>query len=556
MSVVAGRTGSRLVGSGPDRSGTPDRPAARGLRWSLVVVEGATTASDVEGSESGEPTGELTGELTDETVPPDAGPAWRGPVAWAGAMLLFLVASGGPVFWARAELADVTVPLVSDIWVQGLLVIAAGLVLAFCGDGLEVLRHDRLALASLGVFLVVMLLSAAWSLDSTRTLEQWIVLAFASAAALFGGAWLDRGQVVAALFVAVHVGIVISAFADLRDWPIALVGDDLAGVFASTDMMGMIALLAAATTVMLMVTVLRRTPEERLALAEERAASGKRGLRMPSMLTINKLRRAATMAQRGQSPTGGGKPMSPRSPGQVMQYRTMARGRRRRLGNKVRSSALLRIAITVLFLGVLVLDGLLWWRSQSYGALFAVIATAIVMLVVGLTMPGAGEGGRRAAAGVITAAAAVGVVLLIVFRETVAEWFDRDGTWSGRTTVWDGVLDGVRDRPLHGFGYEAGTGIAGFGTRSGFLQILVAAGIIGLIALVWLMLLVLARASSAAVMRPDALGVWVVGMAAYGIAANVNESFVSAWSLPWLLLVFALGHAVRRREERFDDAAL
>ncbi len=513
-----------------------------------MVDEGVTATDEVE----------MTAFDDDLGVGDAAGPAWRSPVAWVGAILLFLVASGGPVFWARAELADVTVPLVSDIWVQAVLVVAAGLVLAFSGDALELLRLDKLALGSLGAFLVILLLSAAWSLDGTRTVEQWILLAFASAAALFGGASLDRGQVLTALFVAVHIGIAISAFSDLRDWPIAIVGDDLAGVFGSTDLMGMVALLAAATTVMLMVVVLRRTPEERLAIAEEKAArGGGGGFRMPSMLTINKMRRAATMAQRGQ-PMGGGKSMTPRSPGQAMQYRTMARGRRRRAGRlaKVRSSALLRLGITALLVGVLVLDGFLWWRSQSYGALFAVAATAVVMLVVGLSLPGAGEGGRRAAAGVVSVLAAAGVVLLIVFRETVADWFDRDGTWSGRTTLWDGVLDVVGDRPIHGFGFEAGTGVAGFGTRSGFLQVLLAAGAIGLIALVWLMLLVLRRAASAAIMRPDPLGVWVVGMAAYGIAANVNESFVSAWSLPWLLLVFALGHAVARREARFDDVTL
>ncbi|MEX2625524.1 MAG: O-antigen ligase family protein [Ilumatobacteraceae bacterium] len=498
----------------------------------------------------------------DLTPEPDdgSGPSWATPVAWIGAIVLFLVASGGPVTWARAELADVTGPLISDIWVQAILVVSAGLVLAFSAAGWDLLRHDRLVLGSVGVLLAVLLFSAAWSLDGTRTVEQWILLVFASAAALFGGVALERTQVLTALFLAVHVGILVSVVADLRDWPVALVGDDLAGVFGSTDMMGMIALLAAAATVMIMVAVLRRTPEERLAIAEEKAArgGGGGGFRMPSMGSINKIRRAADLAQRGQSPASS-RSMTPSTPGQAMQFRTMARAQKRRSRGSlagVRSSNLMRIGVSVLLVTVLVLDAFIWWRTQSYGSLFAIVATAIVMLVVGLSLPGAGEGGRRAAAGIVSVIAAAGAVLLVVFRETVAEQFDRAGTWSGRTTLWDGVLDGVADRPIHGFGFEAGAEAAGFGTRSGFLQILVAAGAIGLIALVWLMALTLRRTASGALLRPDALGVWVVGMAAYGIAANVNESFVSAWSLPWLLLLFALGHAVRRREERDGAIAL
>lgn len=499
---------------------------------------------------------------TDEPALDGAPPGWTSPLAWVGAMALLLVASGGPVFWARSELASLDSRPEADIWVQGALVIAAGLVLAFSGAALDHLRHDRSALVAVGLFLGLILVSTLWSLDRTSTFQQWILMAFALAAALFGGAWLVRTEVLTALFVAVHVGIAISAFADLRSWPIAAGGsgaggfgagrgNDLAGVYGTTDQMGMMALLGAATTVMLMVVLLAPTPEERLARAEARAAGGG-GFRMPSMRTFHQARQLGRMAQRGQlSPTRG----QPRSLSQARQIQNQARWQRRRAQrlDVVRSSTALRFGTAALLLGVLVLDGFLWWRSQSYGALFAVVATAIVMLLVALSMPGANESSRRSAAGVLGVVVVGGVVALIVFRDTVADWFDRDGTWSGRTTLWDVTIEVIRDRPIHGFGFDGAIGLAGLGPRSGYLQTAVGLGLLGLAALLWLGLVAMRRAIQAATMRPDGLSVWVAGMVAYGLAANVNESFVSPFSVPLLLLVFGLGHAIRRLEERPDD---
>lgn len=482
-------------------------------------------------------------------------PAWTSPLAWFGAALLLLVASGGPVLWARSELADVTGRLEDDIWVQGLLVVAAGLVLAFSGVALDHLRHDRVALIATAVFVTLILVSTLWSLDRTQTFQQWILIAFATAAALFGGAWLARTEVLTALFVALHIGIAISAFADLRSWPIAGGGGDLAGVYATTDHMGMMALLAAATTVMLMVVLLAPTPEERLARAEARAAGGSGGFQMPSMRSLHQARQIGRMAQRGQLAPSR---MQPRSLSQARQLQNQARWQRRRAKRleRVRSSIVLRLGSVLLLLGVLVLDGFLWWRSQSYGAIFAIAATAVVMLIAGLSRPGGSEGSRRAAAGVIAVVAVGGVVALIVFRETVAGWFDRDATWSGRTTLWDATIDVVRERPMHGFGFDGGLGLAGIGLRSGYLQTAVGLGLLGLAALLWIGLVALRRAGAAATSRPDALSVWVVGMVAYGLAANVNESFVTAFSVPWLLLVFGLGHAIRRLEERPDEISM
>lgn len=479
-------------------------------------------------------------------------PAWTSPLAWLGTALLLLVASGGPVLWARAELAEVDGRLENDIWIQGLLVVSAGLVLAFSGAALDHLRHDRAALIASGLFLALILASTLWSLDRTQTFQQWILLTFATTAALFGGAWLARTEVLTALFVALHIGIAISAFADLRSWPIAGGGGDLAGVYVTTDHMGMMALLAAATTLMLMVVLLTPTPEERLARAEAKAARGEGGSKMPSMRSLHEARQIGRMAQRGQLAPNR---MQPRSVSQARQLQNQARWQRRRAKrfDRVRSSVALRFGSAILLLGVLTLDGFLWWRSQSYGALFAIVATAVVMLIVALSLPGGSEGSRRTGAGLIAVVAVGGVIALIVFRETVAGWFDRDATWSGRTQLWDATIDVIRERPVHGFGFDGGPGLAGLGARSGYLQTAVGVGLLGLAALLWIGLVALRRAWAAATSRPDALSVWAVGMVAYGLAANVNESFVTAFSVPWLLLVFGLGHAVRRLEERPDE---
>lgn len=484
----------------------------------------------------------------------ESGPSWQAPVAWVAAIVLLLVASGGPVFWARGELASLTTGIGDDIWIQALYVVAAGLVVAFCGRGVELLRADVTAFVAVGIFVAVLAASAIWSSDSSRTFAQVLLIAFGSAAALLGGATLGRTQVLTALFAAVQIGIVVSVVADLRDWPSSTNGaGDLTGVFGSNDAMGMIALLAAASTVMIMVVVLGRTPEEKLAAA---AAGGSNRFRLPSMRTFNDAKRFSRMAQTGN--LGSMAPRTPTSPGQVTQMPRMMRSRRMRAGSLggVRASGGRRIAVSILLGGVLALDGLLWWLSQSWGSLFAVSVTAVVMLVAGLCLPGPGESTRRTAAGVVALVAVAATVALVVFRERVAEHFDREPTWSGRTTTWDAALDVARDRPMHGFGFDPGSGAGAFGVQSGFVQILLGAGLLGLVTLLFVMFVALRRSVSAAMLRPDALGVWVVGMAAYGIAANVNESFVSAFSLPWLLLVFALGHAVARREERYDELRL
>jgi hypothetical protein len=495
-----------------------------------------------------EPAADL-GSLDDTT-----GPAWRTPVAWVASIVLLLVASGGPVTWARAELADLTVAPADDIWIQAVFLVAAGLVVAFCGDGVALLRHDRAVLIPIGIFLALLAVSTAWSDDSARTFEQMLLITFGTAAALVGGSWLGRTQVLTSLWIALHLGVLFSAFAHLREWPLAADGaGDLTGLFGTTDTMGMIAVLAVASSIMMMVVVLGRTPEEKLAAAEAKATGG--GLRMPSMRNINQLTRYGKAAQRGQLPPGGAGMRAPRTPGQAMQYRTMARGRRQRAGSMggLKASSLGRLATTVVLVGFVTIDLMSLWLSQSYGALFAVTIAAVVMLVVGLCLPGSSESTRRGVAGVVTVVSAAAIVALVVFRETVGDWFDRDGTWSGRTTLWDAVLREARERPLHGFGFEAGSGTGATDARSGFLQILLGVGLLGLMSLVVVMIVALRRSGSAAMIRPDTLAVWTVGLVAFGIAANVNESYVSAFSLPWLLLVFGLGHAVARREERFDD---
>lgn len=531
--VVAGRT-------------TPGYPAAsphRRVRYREPVTV-----------ETSEATQEIVVDDPVDVPPPGGPPGWTSPLAWFGAMLLLLVASGGPVLWARVELADVTGPLADDIWIQGVLVVAAGLVVAFSGPAIDHLRLDGGVLVALGAFLGLILVSALWSLDRTSTFQQWILMAFAMAAALFGGAWLARTEVLTALFVALHIGMAISVVADLRSWPGADAGDDLRGIYPSTDHMGMMALLAAATTVMLMVVLLAPTAEERAARAEERATRGG-GSRMPSMRTFYQARQLGRMAQRGQMSPGRAQP---RSLSQARQIQNQARWQRRRASRvaQVRSSMMLRLACAVLLLSVVALDGFLWWRSQSYGALFAVSATAVIIVIAALALPGPTESSRRSGAGLIAVLAVGGVVALIVFRETVAEWFERDATWSGRTGIWDATIDVIRERPIHGFGFDGGPGIAGSGVRSGYLQTGAGLGLLGLAALGWIGVIALRRTWEAASNRPDALSVWVVGMVAYGLAANVNESFVTAFSVPWLLLVFAIGHAIRRLEERPDDVSM
>src|SRR5690606_17946346 len=106
-------------------------------------------------------------------------------------------------------------------------------------------------------------------------------------------------------------------------------------------------------------------------------------------------------------------------------------------------------------------------------------------------------------------------------------------TFTGRTEIWDVVLDFVGDRPLHGWGFMAvwrkPAIIEELDTRydrevyeahSGYMEVLLGVGVVGLIALVVVVVIAGHRTATVALGRPTILTLWSFGLVVYAVAVN------------------------------------
>ncbi len=82
-------------------------------------------------------------------------------------------------------------------------------------------------------------------------------------------------------------------------------------------------------------------------------------------------------------------------------------------------------------------------------------------------------------------------------------------------------------------------------SHSGFLEVLLGAGIVGLLLLLAIMGLAAWRSGVVAWRRPEPLVVWSFALVVYVIAVNAGETYVGANLLPWILLCIVLGQSVR-----------
>ena len=178
--------------------------------------------------------------------------------------------------------------------------------------------------------------------------------------------------------------------------------------------------------------------------------------------------------------------------------------------------------------------GLVAWLSQlrkissksARLAIFVVVAFA-VMVALGLPPPGA----------------------------YILKLLGKESTLSGRVPLWMGVLTAISKRPLLGYGYDGfwHQGLQGevlniytithfevFQAQSGFLEVWLGLGLVGLV----LMLLSLLQASRDAMIcfrhgDPSSTR-WYIGLIVLTVLYNTDESFLAlSNSLPWLLYMVA-----------------
>lgn len=388
---------------------------------------------------------------------------------------MFLMVTKGPVFRIRLEAAPLGGDFIDDRWVQVSFVVGALVVIGLCAPAVRTVVLDPLLVGCLASVVGLVVVSGLWSVNTARTVEQGLMMASGTAAALLAGATLGRFHLVTALAAAMHVGVAVSLFAFARDWPLTLDRNgDLAGIYFNRNSLGPVAVMAGATALTLAVHLVR---------------------------------------ERRWQAVGG--------------------------------------------LGVLVVvDVWVWWRSGSLTPVFGVVVAVVALGLFVLTLPGARQQLRRRIA--IAAGGGVGlaVVVGVAASGAIATRLDRSPTLSGRTEIWDVVLQFVGDRPLHGWGFLAAWtrpeiidalgqqyGREVYEAHSGFMEMLLGVGIIGLVALVLTIGVVLARIASAAWRTPDTLGLFVFGAAVYCVAVNFGETMVGANLLPWILLVALAGRA-------------
>ena len=194
-----------------------------------------------------------------------------------------------------------------------------------------------------------------------------------------------------------------------------------------------------------------------------------------------------------------------------------------------------------------------WWRTGSLTPLVAVLGAAVAVGFVESWARGSSTARRRLRW--VGAAVPLVVVVLVLARGTINSWFGRSATFSGRTELWAEVLESWVQRPWGGHGFMAvwfdddlrerlvARGRDLYEAHSGYLEVLIGAGLLGAVALVWL-LWVLVRGVVRAVPSGTWESQWWVAVVAFTLLMNTGETFIGANIASWLVM---LGVGVQAR---------
>ncbi len=208
-----------------------------------------------------------------------------------------------------------------------------------------------------------------------------------------------------------------------------------------------------------------------------------------------------------------------------------------------------------------VVSAAVWWRTGSLTPLVAVVGAVVAVGFAWVWARGSVESRRRVrwAGGLV----AFVVALMVLTRGTINSWFGRSSSFSGRTDLWAEVLESWWQRPWGGHGFmavwfdddlrvrllERGRDL--YEAHSGYLEVLVGAGVVGAIALAWL-LWVVGRGVVHAVPTGSWESQWWVAIVVFVMLMNAGETFVGANIAAWLVVV-AVGVQAGVRPEQPTD---
>lgn len=205
-----------------------------------------------------------------------------------------------------------------------------------------------------------------------------------------------------------------------------------------------------------------------------------------------------------------------------------------------------------------VVSAAVWWRTGSLTPLVAVIGA---LAAVGFAWAwGRGSSDVRRRMRWMGVVVPMVVALLVLARGTINSWFGRSASFSGRTELWAELLESWTQRPWGGFGFMAvwfdddlrvrllARGRDLYEAHSGYLEVLVGAGVLGALALAWL-LWVLVRDIVGAVPSGAWMSQWWVAIVAFTLLMNTGETFIGANVAAWLTFV-AVGVQAHVRTDR------
>lgn len=212
-----------------------------------------------------------------------------------------------------------------------------------------------------------------------------------------------------------------------------------------------------------------------------------------------------------------------------------------------------RVAQFALFLILLVGSG----NGSGAG-----IAITLALLIPALLLSRAKQSRNFALLGALFFVAAM---LIGLMSENFLSLFGKDATLSGRTILWQFVVDAIGQKPAFGYGYAAFWGqdapaaslvyryinwIPGT-AHNGFLEVALNCGIIGEILFVWLLALALWRASAMFWQGRDILSGWPLFSMLCIIFKNVSEaSLLVHGEADWIIFVAAFVFATDARKSR------
>ena len=187
-----------------------------------------------------------------------------------------------------------------------------------------------------------------------------------------------------------------------------------------------------------------------------------------------------------------------------------------------------------------------WRLSGSLTPLVAFNGAIVVVVLVWAWARGSTTSRRRVrrAGGVVSCI----VLLMVLARDMINSWFGRSASFSGRTDLWAEVLESWWRRPWGGHGFMAVwfdddlrvrllmRGRDLYEAHNGYLEVLVGAGLVGAVALAWL-LWEIGRGVMRAALTGDWTGRWWVAMSMFVMLMNIGETFIGANIAAWLVLV-------------------